>query len=757
MKNKNIEKRVLAVILSVMFIATTLSVSVLAYGTNVDITNVVAPFDGETPTYTATVEGYDFELFEDTFGYVIDGVTWYDLTEDSNMDKNDTFIEGHVYKVSVLVVPTDDGYWSLQTATINGEEAEVSEADDFYIVAYTFGEMPEISDDETADITITAPIAGQIPSYNATIGNECFEVMDLTENYIYNGVTWYDLTMDSNIDNDDVFIDYHSYRVTILVKKAEGVELELLRATINGKDAEIGFTEDDYGNPYYLIAYDFGDKPIDPDETVNITITEPVSGEKPSYNATIDNECFEFFGEDFGYVYNGVTWFDDTFGTNLDKDDVFYEAHQYTVTFLVVKAEGVELELLHANVNRNAAELYEADEYYLVSYEFYIGTDKQIVESVNIFHISEPAPGYTFDYTATLSGAGYKTKNINNETTINGISWFDYTAESFVNTTDICVEGHDYAVIIHLEAKDGYILLPQAVYINGEERGFSYYGIDITTEAYFEYIDPIIREIELTDVEKPVQGYYPDYDITTDSDRYMFTNKNDAYFNDGVAWFDVTDGKYLEKDLDAFVGGHIYMLEIYLTPADNFTFNLTSVTLNGDRLTDIWGSGSRVVLYYTFEPCEAPTDIKVNININNEHLYSYASVYLINPKTYEVVYNSDAFYDYGTYEFTCEIYSVYPTDYIMAIEYEGCATRNYYINVSSYEYEFDAELCTIGDVNMDGTLDVNDFQSIVNYALDDSEIPFNTSSDAKYQLALADCDQDGVIDVLDCHYAEKNV
>ena len=754
--NKN-KVRLLSVILSLFIIVTTLSINVLAYDTNVDITDIVAPDDGESPTYTAIVKGDDFKLFNDTFDYVVNGVTWYDITEGSNMTEDDTFIETHVYRVSVLVVPADDGYWSLQTATINGEEAEVSEADDFYIIAYTFGDEPEISADETADITISVPIPGKLPFYNAKIGNECFEVMDLTENYMYNGVTWFDLTENSNIDNTDAFINGHSYRLTIFVVKAEGVELELLRATINGKDAEISITDDDYGNPYYIISYDFGEKPLDPDETVNITITDPVAGKNPSYAATIDNECFEFFPEDFGYVFNGVTWFDETFCTNLDKDDVFYEAHQYTVTFLIIKAEGVELELLHAYVNGTPAELIETDEYYLVTYQFYIETDLQIVNTVNIFHISEPTPGYTFDYTATLIGNGYKTKDVNNDTTINGISWIDCTTDTRLKTTDICVEGHDYAVIIHLEAKDGYILLPQAVYINGEERGFSYYGIDVTTEAYFEYIDPVIREIELTDVEKPVQGYYPDYDITTCSDRYMFTNKNDAYFNDGVAWFDATEGRYLEKGLDTFVGGHIYMLEIYLTPADNFTFNLISVTINGERVTDIWGSGSRVVLYYTFESCESPTDIKVNINISNEHLYSHASVYLINPKTYEVVYNSDAFYDYVSYEFTCEIYGVYPTDYIMAIEYEGCATRNYYITVSSYEYEFDAELYTIGDVNMDGTLDVNDYQAIVNHALDGSEIPFNTSSDVKYQLALADCDQDGVIDVLDCYYAEKNV
>lgn len=626
-----------SVILSLIFVATTLSVNAFAYDTNVNITDIVAPVDGETPTYTATVTGSDYIIFNETYAYVINGITWYDLTEDSNITESDSFVENHVYRVSVLIVPSDNGYWSLQTATINGEDAEVSEADDCYIISYTFGEMPDIS----------------------------------------------------------------------------------------------------------------------PDETINITIDEPTAGEKASFSATIDNECFELANNLGGYVYDGVAWFDNTFYTNVDKDDVFSEAHNYTVSFYIVKAEGVELELLHAFVNGNKADICEEDDYYLVSYEYYIETDKEIITSISIYHISEPIAGETFDYSATLSGKGYKTKDINNTATINGISWYDATDEEYVNTSDICKNGHDYVVRLYLEPLDGYILLPETVYINGKEAGFSNEGPDIYTEACFEYVDPIIKEINITDIKIPVQGDYPDYTATTDSEKYCFESKNDSYFCDGIAWFDLTDGTYLEKDINTFVGGHTYMLEMYLVPEYGFSFDLESATLNGDIIDEVWGgTGTRVILYYTFDPCDAPTDITVNISAYSD--YYSPEVELIDIETGESVNSTMAQY-YSPGKYISNFSFVYPTNYIMRISMEGFVTREYNITVSSFNNSFDAIIGESGDVNLDGIFDVNDYQTIVNYALNDCVIPENTSSDDDYKKAVADICTDGTIDILDCFYSERRI
>ena len=761
MKHLRTQRKALSIFLIMLFLLSTFSLNTAAAGTlqkNADIT-ITAPIAGECPSYSATINSDNFEVIDEEYGYIYHGVTWYDWTLDSNIDYDDVFVEGHIYSVTVLVKKAAGVEIELLAATVNGNEAELSETTDendnpYYLVQYYFGEKP-VSSDETADITIAEPVAGELPSYEATIGNECFEVIDEEFGYVYHGVTWYDWTLDSNIDYDDVFVEGHIYSVTVLVKKAAGVEIELLAATVNGNEAELSETTDENDNPYYLVQYYFGEKPVSSDETADITIAEPIAGQRPSYEATIGNECFEILNLNVGYVFNGVTWYDDTFDSNVDSNDAFYEAHYYTVSFYVSKAEGCELELLYATVNGNGAELNEVEDYYIISYQFYIQTDAEIVTFVDIFDISKPTTGNGFDYTVTLSGYGYNTKNINNTTTINGISWFDCTDEKYVETTDVCVEGHSYSAIIQLEAEDGYILLPEIVKINGDEVGFSYEGTDVVTEAYFEYVDPYIRNIELTDVNFPVQFDAPDYSITTDSDKYTFADKNDAYFSEGVAWFDVSESRYLEIGTDTFVGAHTYMIEIYLVPEEGFSFDLTSVTLNGEIVTDIWGTGSSVVLYYQFEPCETRTDISILVTAIGGDDYSSPRVELIDPKSDEILYDTQGQSDPSYQGYSCKLEFVYPTSYIMRVTREGCTPRYYNISVSSYSYEFTAYIFGEGDVNMDGVVDVNDYQACVNLALEDSEVPEDTTNDTDYRKALADVCNDGVIDVLDCFYAEK--
>ena len=764
MKHLKIQRKVLSILLIMLFLLSTFSLNTAAAGTfqkNVDIT-ITAPIAGECPSYSATINSDNFEIIDEEYGYIYHGVTWYDWTLDSNIDYDDEFVEGHIYSVTVLVKKAAGVELELLAATVNGNEAELSETTDendnpYYLVQYYFGEKP-VSSDETADITIAEPVAGELPSYEATIGNECFEVIDEEFGYVYHGVTWYDWTLDSNIDYDDVFVEGHIYSVTVLVKKAAGVELELLAATVNGNEAELSETTDDYGNPYYLVQYYFGEKPVSSDETADITIAEPIAGQRPSYEATIGNECFEILNLNVGYVFNGVTWYDDTFDSNVDSNDAFYEAHHYTVSFYVSKAEGCELELLYATVNGNGAELNEVEDYYIISYQFYIQTDAEIVTFVDIFDISKPTTGNGFDYTVTLSGYGYNTKNINNTTTINGISWFDCTDEKYVETTDVCVEGHSYSAIIQLEAEDGYILLPEIVKINGDEVGFSYEGTDVVTEKYYEYIDPIIKEITFSDVRIPVQGDYPDYEVSKDNYNCQFQDKNDAYFTYGVAWFDVTDGSYLEPGLDTFAGGHEYMLELYLEADEGFSFALRDAKLEGTVATNIFNDGAKATIFFNYAPCEAPTDISIIINTNGG-IEDYApKVELLDPETDEVIYEATAYniiFGNNTY-FSCGIDFVYPTNYIMKVSRDGCAPRYYPISVSSSSCSFNADLFGEGDATMDGVVNVLDYQAVVNYALEDCEVPKNTSSDNDYMKALADICSDGTVDVLDCFYAEKN-
>jgi len=216
---------------------------------SIEITGLTSPVTGQLPSYEATLDDSRYQIYDEYFGYIYNGITWYDLTIDSNIDNDDAFIAGHTYKVTVEVIPSNDGEWNLKYATINGNTAIVEEADDCYLVSYIF------TVEEGDAITITnlgEPIAGQLPSYEATLDDSKYQIYDEDFGYIYNGITWYDLTIDSNIDNDDAFIAGHTYKVTVEVIPLNDGEWNLKYATINGNTAIVEEADD-----CYLVSYVF--------------------------------------------------------------------------------------------------------------------------------------------------------------------------------------------------------------------------------------------------------------------------------------------------------------------------------------------------------------------------------------------------------------------------------------------------------------------------------------------------------------------
>ena len=105
---------------------------------SIEITDIIPPSANVSPSYEVTLEDWRYEIYDETFAYIYNGVTWYDLTEESNLAENDKFKAGHTYRVTVEVVPSAGGAWNLKYATINGNKAEVAEASDCYLVSYEF-------------------------------------------------------------------------------------------------------------------------------------------------------------------------------------------------------------------------------------------------------------------------------------------------------------------------------------------------------------------------------------------------------------------------------------------------------------------------------------------------------------------------------------------------------------------------------------------------------------------------------------------
>ncbi len=107
-------------------------------GHSIAITGITVPVAGEKTTYEATLDDSKYEIYNESANYIYNGITWFDLTEDSNINQGDVFVAGHSYRLTIEVIPSNGGEWNLKYATINGNDALVSEASECYLVSYVF-------------------------------------------------------------------------------------------------------------------------------------------------------------------------------------------------------------------------------------------------------------------------------------------------------------------------------------------------------------------------------------------------------------------------------------------------------------------------------------------------------------------------------------------------------------------------------------------------------------------------------------------
>ena len=201
----------------------------------VTIVDVVAPVAGQCPTYTANMFGTGYHIdttknsYEDIYWknppekwyYVKNGVQWWDTTTGSweYVYEHDTFIPGHTY-VCQLYLAVEEGFTfttdgSLQ-ATVNGNAAELNEGWTNMWEArvyYTFTCEENVVDRIVVD-GITAPKAGNLPDYTATLANPNLYQLDTDYGLNGSGIYWYDCE-GRQLEAGECFGDAGPYRIAI--------------------------------------------------------------------------------------------------------------------------------------------------------------------------------------------------------------------------------------------------------------------------------------------------------------------------------------------------------------------------------------------------------------------------------------------------------------------------------------------------------------------------------------------------------------
>ncbi len=492
--------------------------------TEFNVTDLYSVAAGASPDFYLGTDNADIVVREITWGHRVGN-------EYVSMDESDVFADGESYLLTVRVQNTGKTVFQLDEngnpdiySVLEGSRAIAAKwqyrDDEGFIATHDPNEYAELRFvynceyeriDQIDIYGITIPVAGENPSVgNVGIYQDSMYVYDLI---------WYHFTEVDGVykyvemDANDAFEMGESYSVSIVVKiKAdsyavfnynEEMENHWVDATVNGKNAN-GVYKYWQGNSvvdplkYVSVSCSFNcnSEIID---NVDMVVTAPVVGEKPSYDVTFLSSGYKrdpsangssgaiINGQwvDLYYAKQGVSWYDvtnDVYGTEVYENQSFIGGHRYElrVTLLpttnnTFAADNENNSLVAATVNGMNANVavrgYDsASSRIQVTYVFECPV--VVIDEIDIT-ITTPVIGELPSYDKIVTDMYYseKDESWNEYTDLDiGLLWLDETANvRLVPGVDRFKDNNDYSVVVKLVIKEGYELdIPNLqLYVNG--------------------------------------------------------------------------------------------------------------------------------------------------------------------------------------------------------------------------------------------------------------------------------------------------
>ncbi|MBQ7962265.1 MAG: dockerin type I repeat-containing protein [Clostridia bacterium] len=504
-------KKFIALLVSVIMILgiMPLAVSAATELSIVHIGDIASPVAGQTPDFVATYgSGYNFTTVFDV-GETYYGITWIDTTDgDKNMTSEDVFEPGHIYRVAVVVAAQPgysfskyDNYTSSVSCRINGKTANVYvisgyNAGEYIGITYTFEACAYNLVTSVAVTDLDVPASGEKFDFTATPADK---------GYFVNSIYWKDVTVNKNMNENDVAIAGHEYEVEIWLRVNDAYRLKVDGDGCPDVTAKIGAYNATVITSVSDVAVGITDNYIVPDDITTVTVSgvdAPVTG------ATADTEA----SCGSGYQITEIVWVDTT---GEYKDYVYgiteFEAdREYTVQVTLTTIGNYRFIMdgpyndVSGKINNNSATVYgshSATEV-TIGYEF-PATEKAaniIIDKVYVNDIDAPEYGKAPDTEGTC-GEGYE---------ITEIVWVDTTGEykDYVYGITEFEAGHEYTVQITLKVKDGYEYVSDGYYnevtaeINMQPA--IEYGTSSVTELAIGYEFPAVTAPEHTHEYKAV-------------------------------------------------------------------------------------------------------------------------------------------------------------------------------------------------------------------------------------------------------------
>ena len=597
--------------------------------TQLDLT-IDEPAIGDAMSYKARgsyLDGYDVSSY--TAYNWNNGVQWTDgSVYTDEYPVGSTFAAGKSYTVFIKVNIAQKGFVfadeSDMSATINGEKAMCySSGENEYIVYHTF--RLEATAVSKAAVTVTAPKAGESPSYSASVptGRGYMIESGYTSGGIKNGVAWMHENGSAMADGEK-FAAGQKYQVLVFVTLTDTqlykfADYDNFSATVNNNAA----TALPYSSVRYGITYKFSlSGQVD---SVEITIPSISVGQQMQWTASApDGADYAVTNTSAYLTANGVTWYKDGKTVAPGKAVTFEEGVEYKVTIGINLNDSDKVfapsESLKATVNgEEAVTTRPSDKKATVAYTF--TATASVIDSVAVT-VTAPVAGQKPVYSATIpEGMGYEIRINDSSFYKNGVGWFrtDGDTNYYLTAGNTFRAGDTYYVNVLLKPSDGYKFAKNVTgTLNGQPAQVK---VTSSNDAWrhvvftFPALEEAAAEIDTLEITapQPMAGDELFYIASVPQGKgYAVEDFNSLIFRDGAAWRNAS-GYYIPiGENNTFAAGekYIYVVSLVLTDSQKYKFadiNNISATVNGNEAQVVrWDDSNYGVLYTFTVPQEAP-------------------------------------------------------------------------------------------------------------------------------------------------------
>ena len=635
------KKRIVGLVLSLLLVFTLIPSPVLAANSpdasiikKVEITGVHTPYAGYRPDYGSrlgsTSYTYDDQMEGDPDVY--NGKWWYDETEQEVVSPSDTFVLGHTYTFSVLLVPTEgyefwvDNYNTpFLKATVNGEEAVVYDSlTGKYqaFIEYTFEPCDYNYEITKLNINVTEPAIGGYPDFNIDIETAGVVKDSLDSPYYIYGVAWYDCKTHTFMNPSDPFEEDGLYEVNIVLTTIGDYYFTTkndktnVTPYINGKE---GVSDGAGANDSYkiLVSYVFGDTREEVSYVEVTNIKEPAIGANPIFTATPANNKF---------TVTGIYWTDvtNTTAVPMKETDKFQAGHTYSLEVWIRANDKYKfstdedgyIDIMALVGGYQADVILPGSEISAELSLTFTLSEETIVSFVDVMYVDAPFAGRTPDYDAFCVTRGCN---------VSKVEWYDVTEGrgTLMAEDDVFEAGRSYKVIVRVDAEGNYTYELDDMGVNIAEgningqKAIAYSSYDNT---YLELglafapcekdTSKIIERIEVEGIDAPQTGNTPDYDAICLTPGCEIINIE--------WWLDDVDNRTLLDADDTFKSGKIYRVVIAVEATGGYTFlmedgyNEAEGYINDKNAVEYGSHDEKeIVLGLIFDPCEGDTPLGV--------------------------------------------------------------------------------------------------------------------------------------------------